>query len=80
MHQIERVTETNSEQYSESMPILIFRASLMNVGFVESNGIGTGFTCFIFHDVDLLPEDDRLVDIIILAINNPTSNTDVIHI
>lgn len=35
------------------------RASLMNVGFVESNRIDTGFTCFIFHDVDLLPEDDR---------------------
>ena len=46
----------------------------MNVGFVESNRIDTGFTCFIFHDVDLLPEDDRLVDIIISAINNLTSN------
>ena len=40
----------------------------MNVGFVESNRIDTGFTCFIFHDVDLLPEDDRLVDIMILNI------------
>merc|ERR1712150_138617 len=35
------------------------RASLMNIGYVESNCIDSGYTCFIFHDVDLLPEDDR---------------------
>ncbi|CAH8562774.1 unnamed protein product [Schistosoma turkestanicum] len=34
------------------------RALLMNVGFIESHRI-TDFDCFIFHDVDLLPEDDR---------------------
>ncbi|KAL1123539.1 hypothetical protein AAG570_002616 [Ranatra chinensis] len=34
------------------------RAMLMNVGFVEALGM-RDFDCFIFHDVDLLPEDDR---------------------
>lgn len=34
------------------------RAMLMNVGFVEALKFRE-FDCFIFHDVDLLPEDDR---------------------
>jgi len=34
------------------------RAKLMNVGFVESLKL-YDWQCFIFHDVDLLPEDDR---------------------
>lgn len=34
------------------------RAMLMNVGFVEALKI-QDFDCFIFHDIDLLPEDDR---------------------
>ncbi|KAL2718826.1 hypothetical protein V1478_011245 [Vespula squamosa] len=34
------------------------RAMLMNVGYVEALKERT-FDCFIFHDVDLLPEDDR---------------------
>lgn len=34
------------------------RASLMNVGFAEANKLGT-WDCFIFHDVDLIPLDDR---------------------
>ncbi|XP_014276529.1 beta-1,4-N-acetylgalactosaminyltransferase bre-4 isoform X2 [Halyomorpha halys] len=34
------------------------RAMLMNIGFVEALGMRE-FDCFIFHDVDLLPEDDR---------------------
>lgn len=34
------------------------RAKLMNVGFVEAIKI-YDWQCFIFHDVDLLPEDDR---------------------
>lgn len=34
------------------------RAMLMNVGYVEALKERL-FDCFIFHDVDLLPEDDR---------------------
>lgn len=33
------------------------RAKLLNVGFHEA--YLQGFKCFIFHDVDLIPEDDR---------------------
>jgi len=33
------------------------RAMLFNVGFVEANKRGT-YDCFIFHDVDLIPEND----------------------
>ena len=36
------------------------RASLMNVGYKEASKVkGKPFDCFIFHDVDLVPEDDR---------------------
>lgn len=34
------------------------RAKLMNVGFAEASKL-YDWQCFIFHDVDLLPEDDR---------------------
>uniref|UniRef100_A0A1B6D717 Beta-1,4-N-acetylgalactosaminyltransferase n=1 Tax=Clastoptera arizonana TaxID=38151 RepID=A0A1B6D717_9HEMI len=34
------------------------RAMLMNIGFKEASQLRK-FDCFIFHDVDLLPEDDR---------------------
>jgi hypothetical protein len=30
----------------------------MNIGFVEGLNFDS-FDCFVFHDVDLLPEDDR---------------------
>nr|CDJ93229.1 Metazoa galactosyltransferase domain containing protein [Haemonchus contortus] len=34
------------------------RAKLLNVGYVEANKM-YDWQCYIFHDVDLLPEDDR---------------------
>jgi hypothetical protein len=34
------------------------RAKLMNIGFLESRK-QYDYQCFIFHDVDLIPEDDR---------------------
>ncbi|VDL96683.1 unnamed protein product [Schistocephalus solidus] len=36
------------------------RAALLNIGFREAVKAG-GYSCFIFHDVDLLPEDDRMM-------------------
>ena len=30
----------------------------MNIGFIEAINLSM-YDCFIFHDVDLLPEDDR---------------------
>ena len=36
------------------------RAALMNVGYAEAGRKGA-FDCFVFHDVDLVPEDDRSV-------------------
>ena len=36
------------------------RGELFNVGYVEAMRLSP-FTCFIFHDVDLLPEDSRNV-------------------
>lgn len=36
------------------------RGLLMNIGFIESLKItNEKWDCFIFHDVDLIPEDDR---------------------
>lgn len=37
---------------------LFNRAALMNVGFVEALKMNH-WDCFIFHDIDLLPMDDR---------------------
>ena len=37
------------------------RAALMNIGYAEALKIDEGFDCFVFHDVDLVPEDDRQV-------------------
>uniref|UniRef100_A0A023FQA8 Putative udp-gal:glucosylceramide beta-14-galactosyltransferase n=1 Tax=Amblyomma cajennense TaxID=34607 RepID=A0A023FQA8_AMBCJ len=36
------------------------RAKLLNIGFVESTAL-YDFQCFVFHDVDLVPMDDRNV-------------------
>ncbi|KAK2179510.1 hypothetical protein NP493_484g03000 [Ridgeia piscesae] len=42
----------------EAPGIKFNRAMLMNIGFVEASKL-YNYQCFIFHDVDLLPEDDR---------------------
>lgn len=34
------------------------RAMLMNIGFVEALKL-YNYDCFVFHDIDLIPEDDR---------------------
>lgn len=43
------------EQVTEG---LFNRAALMNIGYVEALKM-SDWDCFIFHDVDLLPMDDR---------------------
>ena len=35
------------------------RGKLMNIGYVESLNLNPSACCFIFHDVDLLPRDQR---------------------
>ncbi|XP_032798961.1 beta-1,4-galactosyltransferase 4 isoform X2 [Daphnia magna] len=44
------VEQTNGSPFNRGM--------LMNIGYQEALKLGS-FQCFIFHDVDLLPEDDR---------------------
>lgn len=31
----------------------------MNIGYKEAEHLQEHFQCFFFHDVDMLPEDDR---------------------
>ena len=38
-------------------PLQFNRAQLMNIGFIESQK-NNNWDCFIFHDIDLLPESD----------------------
>ena len=49
-YRIYLVNQTDSNTFN--------RAMLMNIGFVEAMK-DRNWTCAIFHDVDLLPEDDR---------------------
>ena len=52
------------------------RGILMNIGFVEALKM-ENFNCFIFHDVDLLTEDDRYnftcVTIVFSCLDLPSS-------
>jgi len=46
----------------QGKPEIFNRGSLLNIGFVEARRLaaedaGCSIDCFIFHDVDLLPED-----------------------
>jgi len=44
----------------EEIPGVMFnRAKLMNIGFKEALSSDPNLDCFIFHDVDLVPMDDR---------------------
>lgn len=46
-------------QQSQMADTRFNRALLMNIGFLESQRIGT-FDCYVFHDVDLIPADMRV--------------------
>ncbi len=43
----------------QSNPGPFNRAMLMNVGAAEALKLRPDTQCFVFHDVDLMPEDDR---------------------
>ena len=43
--------------WDRANPVPFNRAKLLNVGFYEAER--DGFDCFMFHDVDLILEDDR---------------------
>jgi hypothetical protein len=49
--------------FIEPLAELIFnRGLLLNIGFLESQRDGNNtYDCFIFHDVDLIPEDERIL-------------------
>ena len=42
----------------QAQPTTFNRGMLLNIGAVEALGLWD-VQCFIFHDVDLIPEDDR---------------------
>ena len=58
------VEQTPTEEFN--------RGALMNIGYTEALKVDN-FDCFAFHDVDLVPEDDRSVftEYIMKTILNP---------
>lgn len=42
-----------------AIPTTFNRGLLANIGVLEAMNSGKGFSCYIIHDVDLLPADDR---------------------
>ena len=49
---------TRAQSSLQSFPEVFNKAAIMNIGYVESRTMGR-YDCYIFHDVDMLPEDDR---------------------
>ena len=41
------------------MPTIFNRGLLANIGVYEAMSSDIAFTCYVIHDVDLLPVDDR---------------------
>lgn len=41
----------------QTKPLIFNKGTLMNIGFKEALEADE-FDCFIFHDVDMIPEDD----------------------
>ena len=41
-------------------PSMFNKAVIMDIGYIISSNI-SDFDCFIFHDVDMLSEDDRFM-------------------
>ncbi|CAG0890177.1 unnamed protein product [Cyprideis torosa] len=44
-----------------SHPHQFNRAALFNAGFLEANALSGPYDCFVFHDVDLIPENDHIL-------------------
>ena len=47
--------------HAQNSPAVFNKAAMMNVGFVEAAKMFQDMNCVMFHDVDSLAEDDRLL-------------------
>ncbi|CAH1787615.1 unnamed protein product [Owenia fusiformis] len=45
----------------QKRPFLFNKASLMNIGFKIASELDEQLECFIFHDVDIFPENDQIL-------------------